>query len=220
MAESKPKKNKLLCKLRKFRNFTFSRKAIPVFKGTLAYILAFIIVFLRGFDDLSQVPVALTGTILIVIAGTPGKSVGACLTATFFGILGVCIGSLNFLILAKLGHVPVAQAVVFTIMVYLLALIKAQGLKYFGFSLLAILMSFNGVYTSIMLGAGFNATYLKAYIEAYLWGSAIVLFVNIFIFPLSSERELRQLLVMSLEHVATYSHLLSKTYTLTITDEE
>jgi hypothetical protein len=73
------------------------------------------------------------------------KSVGACLTATFYALLGVCLGALNFLILAKLHHVPVAQAVVFTIMVYLLALIKAQGLKYFGFSLLAILMSFNGV---------------------------------------------------------------------------
>ncbi|QRV92200.1 fusaric acid resistance-like protein [Ceratobasidium sp. AG-Ba] len=76
------------------------------------------------------------------------------------------------------------------------------------------------IYTSILLGHGFNPSYLKAYIEAYLWGSATVLFVNIFVFPLSSERELRQLLVMSLEHVATYSHLLSKTYTLTITDEE
>jgi hypothetical protein len=67
------------------------------------------------------------------------------LTSTFFALLGVCLGSLNFFILAKLGHVPVAQAVVFVVMVYLLALIKAQGLKYFAFSLLAILMSFNGV---------------------------------------------------------------------------
>ncbi|KAH7337158.1 hypothetical protein B0J17DRAFT_666475 [Rhizoctonia solani] len=105
-------------------------------------------------------------------------------------------------------------------MVYLLALIKAQGLKYFGFSLLAILMSFNGIYTSIMLGHGFNATYLKEYIISYMWGSAIVLFVNLSVFPVSSERELRQLLVISLEHVATYSHLLAKTYTLTLTDEE
>ncbi|KAJ1303164.1 hypothetical protein OPQ81_011365 [Rhizoctonia solani] len=221
MAEGKkPFSAKVACKLRRLGKFATSRKAIPVFKGSLAYVLAFILIFLRGFDDLSHVPITLTGTILIVIAGTPGKSVGACLTATFFAILGVCIGALNFLILAKLGHVPVAQAVVFAIMVYFLALIKAQGLKYFGFSLLAILMSFNGVYTSILLGAGFNATYLKEYIKSYLWGSSIVLFVNMFIFPISSERELRQLLVMSLEHVATYSHLLAKTYTLTITDEE
>ncbi|KAL5632771.1 hypothetical protein ACGC1H_005649 [Rhizoctonia solani] len=216
----KPLGAKVLCKLRRLGKFTTSRKAIPVLKGTLAYVLAFILIFLRGFDDLSQVPVTLTGTILIVIAGTPGKSVGACLTATFFALLGVSIGALNFLILAKLGHEPVAQAVVFAFMVYLLALIKAQGLKYFGFSLLAILMSFNGIYTSIMLGNGFNSTYLIEYIKSYLWGSAIVLFVNMFVFPISSERELRQLLVMSLEHVATYSHLLAKTYTLTITDEE
>ncbi|CAE6533569.1 unnamed protein product [Rhizoctonia solani] len=216
----KPLGAKALCKLRRLGKFATSRKAIPVLKGTLAYVLAFILIFLRGFDDLSQVPVTFTGTILIVIAGTPGKSVGACLTSTFFALLGVSIGALNFLILAKLGHEPVAQAVVFAFMVYLLALIKAQGLKYFGFSLLAILMSFNGIYTSIMLGNGFNSTYLIEYIKSYLWGSAIVLFVNMFVFPISSERELRQLLVMSLEHVATYSHLLAKTYTLTITDEE
>ncbi|GAB1520598.1 hypothetical protein RhiTH_003678 [Rhizoctonia solani] len=211
---------KAICKLRHLGKFATSRKAIPVFKGVLAYIIAFILIFLRGFDDLSQVPITFTGTILIVIAGTPGKSVGACLTATFFAILGVCVGSLNFVILAHLGHEPVAQAVVFAVMVYLLALIKAQGLKYFGFSLLAILMSFNGIYTSMMLGTGFSSTYLKEYIKSYLWGSAIVLFVNLFVFPVSSERELRKLLVMSLEHVATYSHLLAKTYTLTLTDEE
>ncbi|CAE6445071.1 unnamed protein product [Rhizoctonia solani] len=221
MAEgNKPMSAKALCKLRRLGKFAASRKAIPVFKGSLAYVLAFILIFLRGFDDLSQVPITLTGTILIVISGTPGKSVGACLTATFFALLGVSIGALNFVILAHLGHVPVAQAVVFAVMVYLLALIKAQGLKYLGFSLLAILMSFNGIYTSIMLGQGFNATYLKEYIKSYMWGSAIVLFVNMFVFPISSERELRQLLVISLEHVATYSHLLAKTYTLTITDEE
>ncbi|CAE6373431.1 unnamed protein product [Rhizoctonia solani] len=221
MAEGKrPLTSKVICKLRHLGRFATSRKAIPVFKGTLAYIIAFILIFLRGFDDLSQVPITLTGTILIVIAGTPGKSIGACLTATFFSILGVCIGSLNFVILAHLGHEPVAQAVVFAIMVYLLALIKAQGLKYFGFSLLAILMSFNGIYTSIMLGTGFSSTYLKEYIKSYLWGSAIVLFVNLFVFPVSSERQLRQLLVISLEHVATYSHLLAKTYTMTLTDEE
>ncbi|KAF8749522.1 hypothetical protein RHS01_09997 [Rhizoctonia solani] len=209
---------KAICKLRHLGKFATSRKAIQSSKiGVLAYIIAFILIFLRGFDDLSQVPITFTGTILIVIAGTPGKSVGACLTATFFAILGVCVGSLNFVILAHLGHEPVAQAVVFAVMVYLLALIKAQGLKYFGFSLLAILMSFNGIYTSMMLGTGFSSTYLKEYIK---WGSAIVLFVNLFVFPVSSERELRKLLVMSLEHVATYSHLLAKTYTLTLTDEE
>ena len=44
--------------------------------------------------------------------------------------------------------------------------------------------------------------------------------MNILIFPQSSEKELRQTLVTSLDHIATFLHLLAKTYTLTITDEE
>ena len=51
-------------------------------------------------------------------------------------------------------------------------------------------------------------------------GGAIVLMVNLLVFPISSERQLRETLVVSLEHIATFSHLLAKTYTLTITDEE
>lgn len=65
-----------------------------------------------------------------------------------------------------------------------------------------------------LLGGVFSPTYLKAYYTAYLyvgqylrqvsillfiniirWGAAIVLSVNLFILPTSSERELRQTLV-------------------------
>jgi hypothetical protein len=42
------------------------------------------------------------------------------------------------------------------------------------------------------------------------WAAAIVLFVNIFIFPVTSEKELRRTLNLSLEHIATFSHLLAK----------
>lgn len=69
--------------------------------------------------------------------------------------------------------------------------------------------------------------------------------INILIFPVSSERELRELLVLSLEvsrtgpgdslnrsanfpsfllppmqHLSTFSHLIAKTYSMEITDEE
>lgn len=44
--------------------------------------------------------------------------------------------------------------------------------------------------------------------------------VNLLVFPISSERELRQTLVLSLDHIGTFSHLLAKTYTLSISDEE
>jgi hypothetical protein len=67
------------------------------------------------------------------------------------------------LILAKLSHWIAAQAIVFAFMIYLMALVKAQGLEWYArlfsvccgacinrsirflFSLLAILMTFSGV---------------------------------------------------------------------------
>lgn len=52
------------------------------------------------------------------------------------------------------------------------------------------------------------------------WGFAIVLGVNILVFPISSEYQLRELLVLSLEHVSTFAHLIAKTYDLQISDEE
>lgn len=52
------------------------------------------------------------------------------------------------------------------------------------------------------------------------WGFAIVLATNVLVFPISSEWELREILVSSLEHLSTFSHLIAKTYTLEIEEEE
>lgn len=52
------------------------------------------------------------------------------------------------------------------------------------------------------------------------WGFAIVLVVNALVLPHSSEKELREILVISLEHISTFSHLIGKTYSLEISDEE
>lgn len=101
-----------------------------------------------------------------------------------------------------------------------MSLIKALGLRWFGFSLLAILMAFNGISTSIQLGGVFSPRYLEEYLISYLWGGVITLGVNIFVFPMSSERELRKTLVISLEHISTFAALIAKGYTLTSTDEE
>lgn len=56
--------------------------------------------------------------------------------------------------------------------------------------------------------------------RADCFGFALVLSINILIFPFSSERELRELLVLSLEHISTFTHLIAKTYSLEITEEE
>ena len=52
------------------------------------------------------------------------------------------------------------------------------------------------------------------------WGIAIGMGVNLLVWPRSSEKELRQMLVLSLDHIGTFAHLLSKTYTMTITEDE
>lgn len=159
--------------------------------------------------------------VVVSIAGTPGNSVGAAIDQFILGGSGVGLGGLFFLILAKLAPWPVPQAVVFWFMVYFLALIKAQGIRYFAFSLLAILVTFSGIYTPLVsANGGFEPRYLQSYLLAYAWAFALVLFINIFIFPVTSERELRELIVQSLERISTFTHLISKTYSLEISQEE
>ena len=71
-----------------------------------------------------------------------------------------------------------------------------------------------------MLNNTFSSTYLLEYLKSYAWGAAIVLAVNILIFPRTSERELRSTIMTSLEHLATFAALIGKAYTLTGTAED
>lgn len=76
------------------------------------------------------------------------------------------------------------------------------------------------IYTSQLLEGVFSPAYLLSYLKGYAWGVAIVLAVNILVFPRTSERELRQAIVTSLEHLATFAALIGKAYTLTGTEED
>jgi hypothetical protein len=81
--------------------------------------------------------------------------------------------------------------------------------------------------------------WLLAYFQAYAWGIAFGLGVNLLVLPVSSETELRSLLTRrvsitfaeslaeltlvhysSLQHVSTLSHLACKTYTKDIAPDE
>ncbi|KZO91193.1 hypothetical protein CALVIDRAFT_542043 [Calocera viscosa TUFC12733] len=220
MAPSNKLEAKVVRQLKGFAKFAFSKRAIPTLKGTFAYLLVFIFSFLHGYDSLSAYPLALSAPVIMVIALAPGKTVGAVLQNTMLGMMGVLIGAFDFFVLAKVGHVPVAQGVLFAFMIYILALIKAQSIKYLPFSLLAMLMTFNGIFTSMNSGGDFVAYELVSYIKAYAFGAAIVLFVNMFIFPTSSENQLRQMLVSSLDHIRTFTHLVNKGYLMELSDDE
>jgi hypothetical protein len=80
--------------------------------------LAFVLVFLRKFDDLSVIPVAYTSMIIVIVAGGPGKTLGACVQGVALAFLGVGLGSGFFVILAVLADFPVAQALIFAVIVY------------------------------------------------------------------------------------------------------
>ncbi|KAI5477995.1 hypothetical protein MNV49_005687 [Pseudohyphozyma bogoriensis] len=120
------------------------RQYISIFKGVLAYTLAFVLFFIRKFNKTNDYPVTFTGMILVVIASKPGSSIGAFIDTSFLGLLGVGFGGACFVALAQLGSTQVAQGFVFLAMVYVLALIKGSAMRYFAFALLAILLAFAG----------------------------------------------------------------------------
>ena len=84
----------------------------------------------------------------MLLIGGPGKSVGACIQATFLALAGVGLGSVFFVALSHLSSSPVSQGFIFAAIVYILSLVKAIGIKYFSFALLCILQSFSGIQVS------------------------------------------------------------------------
>lgn len=84
----------------------------------------------------------------------------------------------------------------------------------------SVLFAFQGIYTTATEHEVFAANWLLAYFQAYALGLVIVFAVNWVVFPYSAERELRQLLVSSLQNVAVLAHLLCKSYLRDIQDDE
>jgi hypothetical protein len=72
----------------------------------------------------------------------------------------------------------------------------------------------------VLLNHTFGSIYLLEYLKAHSWGAVIVLAVNSFVFPRTSERELRKTTVISLEHLAIFASLIGKAYNLKGTQED
>lgn len=83
-----------------------------------------------------------------------------------------------------------------------------------------VLFAFNGIWYPIESGTPFRSSYLLSFFTAYALGLAIVVAVNLLVFPFSAERELRHVLVQSLQHVSTLAHLACKTYAKEIEEDE
>jgi hypothetical protein len=70
----------------------------------------------------------------------PGKAIGATVDAVGTALIGVCLGAVGYVILGHLGNATVAQGIIMVIIVYGFALAKAKSLRWFGLSLLGIVV--------------------------------------------------------------------------------
>jgi len=73
---------------------------------------------------------------------------------------------------------------------------------------------------SVNNGNNFLPSYLLADAASYLFGLAIALAVNLSVFPSTSEKELRQMLVTSLCHIKELSGLIAKAYAMIAMEKE
>ncbi|KAI5480863.1 hypothetical protein MNV49_006672 [Pseudohyphozyma bogoriensis] len=197
---------------------------ISALKGGLAVTLSVVLVFSQGYDKVagSKHPVVLAWTCIVAIIGSAGRTVGGCVETVVYGTFGLAYGVFFFYILGLLGehNSKIGQGFVFAVCCYVAALFRFLGPRYISFYLFAVLFAFYGTYSSIDDPGTPNAEWLLAYFVAHCWGLAIVLAVNIFVWPVSSESELRELLTSSLRHVSTLAHLACKTYTREIEEDE
>ncbi|GAA5898692.1 hypothetical protein JCM6882_000900 [Rhodosporidiobolus microsporus] len=192
---------------------------ISTVKATLALCLLLALTFTDRFANLSPYPLALNGAVLVVVGAYPGGTMGKCFQATILGGAGLALGCLVYAVLGWLHDSPTGQGFIFAIHVYCSALVRYGGPKYISFYLYGVIFAFNGIYGSIEYG-GFNKQFFLANFEAYTWGIAISLVVNLVVLPMTAEQELRRLLVTSLQHVSTLAHLTCKTYARDVDKDE
>ncbi|CAH7688136.1 expressed protein [Phakopsora pachyrhizi] len=194
---------------------------IPIMKAVMAYTLSLILLFsIQPCKKTLEIPGVGSSTILLCAVGFPGKSLGACIQGLILSIIGLGFGSLNFYILALSGPYPYLQAILLFVAIYV-AGIFASHRKFFVASILYIIETFKGINYFFIAPEGNKwLPYLRSDLMAYLWGAAIVLFVNLIIFPYSATAQLRKTLAISLDHIKALSILIEKTYRIQITQEE
>ncbi|KAG8809260.1 hypothetical protein FRC17_003526, partial [Serendipita sp. 399] len=69
-------------------------------------------------------------------------------------------------------------------------------------------------------GNQFLPEFLLADAASYLFGLAIAILVNFLIIPTTSERELREMLVTSLDHLESLSRLVARAYVIVASEQE
>ncbi|GAA6062409.1 hypothetical protein JCM10212_006195 [Sporobolomyces blumeae] len=189
-------------------------------KAAVALSILLILTYVDAFARLLPHPVSLNGAVLVIVAAQPGSPIGKSFQAVLLGLAGLGFGVLVYAILGEAAGSPTGQGFIFALFVYLAALVRFSGAKYISFYLYGILFSFGGIFHGLDVVTGFDKRWFLSDFAAYAWGIAISLVVNVVVYPVTAEYELRKLLVTSLQHVSTLAHLSCKTYAKECSEDE
>ncbi|PKY42244.1 hypothetical protein RhiirA4_441844 [Rhizophagus irregularis] len=216
---NKPTQNKISV-IRKNITIFLTSNFKKVIKGTLAYWLAFLIIFIDVFRNHFKNPQTFFNIVLPTIILNPAATLGEFVQTVAFLIFGILIGHSLFILEAgALGNSEVAMIILLFVTTYLTSIIRAINMKYFGFGLIICVGAFQGIFTRIIFGS-FRESFLSDAIVTYFIGITIAWVVNVIIWPTTAERNLISQICISLTNLSSFHTLLLKDYLLSLNEDE
>ncbi|TPX31970.1 hypothetical protein SmJEL517_g04795 [Synchytrium microbalum] len=200
-----------------------SRTVQNVLKGTISLLLGCILIFISGSKDILR-PTVCSNTLIAIVINTSATTVGAYRNGALRATLGILVGAVSWTLIGLMNGSTYGYGAFVFVTIYCLNYIRAADAKYYPATLIASIMSFQGVYYSFTTTAGqFNAdnqTQLLHTMCAFASGVAINWIVNLFILPEFAEVSLKELIGANLTGAAILVDLTTRTYLLTTTLDE
>ncbi|RGB26987.1 hypothetical protein C1646_820054 [Rhizophagus diaphanus] len=216
---NKPTQNKISV-IRKNITIFLTSNFKKVIKGTLAYWLAFLIIFIDVFRNHFKNSQTLFNVVLPTVILNPAATLGEFVQTVAFLIFGILIGHSLFILEAgALGNSEVAMIILLFVTTYITSIIRAINMKYFGFGLIICVGAFQGIYTRIIFGS-FRESFLSDATVTYFIGITIAWVVNVIIWPTTAERNLISQICISLTNLSSFHTLLLKDYLLSLNENE
>ncbi|TPX30796.1 hypothetical protein SmJEL517_g05723 [Synchytrium microbalum] len=200
-----------------------SRQFQNLFKGVLSFVIASVIVCSNVTG--TALRTAVYGNLFLpVVALSPAITIGAFFDGAIQMMLGIGVGAACWSFIASVagGSVFGYGALMF-VMLYIFSFARALNPRLFGVTLVASLMTFQGVSYTFSTTGEFdtnNQTQLLHTMAIFAVGVAINWAVNILVFPEFAEVDLKELISTSLTTSAALIDLITKSYLLEVKPEE
>ncbi|KAJ2992385.1 hypothetical protein HDV02_003086 [Globomyces sp. JEL0801] len=193
------------------REYIFSTTTLNVTKGTLAFLLSHIFLWIPEFQPLfATTSLGLYLYIcLIAAAGNAGVTVGRMSDGLVLLLTGIGIAAVGSLVITGIGSSSVIGlwALGFCFFYYF-CFVRTLGPRWMGFSLLGCLVIAFAIISNVNAGQpSFPTPVLWYTIYAMLIGTAIGFTVTVFIIPTFAHKELKLFLADWIHDLATYVEL-------------